>query len=168
MTSASSSTTTTTRASRCKSPAFLTRTRHKIKGEEKRISAFSFFNNRIDPKWEDPVNEQGGEFRVEFKAPIAVVQKVWEKFVFQVVSGEFAEIDSLCGFRMLDKSKETRENQFRLEVWIKQANDSDEIAQKIDQYLTANYIDFIIAEVGKDGEDAKIQRKFSSHGKTKK
>lgn len=105
---------------------------------------------------------------MEFKAPIAVVQKVWEKFVFQVVSGEFVEIDSLCGFRMLDKAKETRENQFRLEVWIKQASDSDEIAQKIDQYLSANYIDFIIAEVGKDGEDAKIQRKFSSHGKAKK
>ena len=78
---------------------------HLIDGEEKRINGLSLFEYGIEPKWEDPINEQGGEFRIDFKAPISVVQKLWERLVFQTVTGEFEEADKLCGVRMLDKSQ---------------------------------------------------------------
>jgi len=46
---------------------------HTIDGEEKRINGLSLFEYSIRPEWEDIINEQGGEFRIDFKAPIAVV-----------------------------------------------------------------------------------------------
>ena len=46
---------------------------HNIDREDKRINGLSLFEYSIVPKWEDPINEQGGEFRIDFRAPIAVV-----------------------------------------------------------------------------------------------
>jgi hypothetical protein len=40
---------------------------------EKRISALSMFENEILPKWEDVINENGGEFRMDFKANLQTV-----------------------------------------------------------------------------------------------
>lgn len=37
----------------------------------------------------------------------------------------------LCGVRLLDKSREGRENNFRLEVWTKFSNDKEEPAIKM-------------------------------------
>ena len=87
------------------------------------MNGFSLFEYNIQPEWEDPVNEQGGEFKYDFKAPIAVVQKLWEKLVFQTITGEFTECDKLCGVRLLDKSGSSKESFFRIEVWTKFAPD---------------------------------------------
>lgn len=46
---------------------------HTIDGDEKRVNGLSLFEYSILPKWEDPINEQGGEFRIDFRAPIATV-----------------------------------------------------------------------------------------------
>ncbi len=46
---------------------------HQIDDEEKRVNGLSLFEYSINPQWEDPINEQGGEFRVDFKAPIDTV-----------------------------------------------------------------------------------------------
>ena len=90
-----------------------------VEGEEKRINAFSLFENTIVPKWEDIVNKYGGEFRIDFGASIGTVQDVWETLVFQTITGEFAESDQLCGVRLLDKSSNDRPNVFRIEIWTK-------------------------------------------------
>ena len=44
-----------------------------VDGEEKRVSALSMFEYNIMPKWEDVINEQGGEFRIDFKATLSTV-----------------------------------------------------------------------------------------------
>ena len=46
------------------------------------MNGFSLFEFNIQPEWEDPINEQGGEFKYDFTAPIELVQKLWEKLVF--------------------------------------------------------------------------------------
>ena len=46
------------------------------------MSALSLFEYNIEPKWEDVINEQGGEFKLEFNANIGTVQKIWEMLVF--------------------------------------------------------------------------------------
>ena len=46
---------------------------HIVEGEEKRINAFSLFENTIVPKWEDVVNKYGGEYRIDFSASIGTV-----------------------------------------------------------------------------------------------
>ena len=90
-----------------------------VEGEEKRINAFSLFENTIVPKWEDEINKHGGEFRIDFSASIETVQDVWDALVFQTITGEFAESDKLCGVRLLDKSSNDRPNVFRIEIWTK-------------------------------------------------
>ena len=51
--------------------------------EEKRVNAFSLFEEKIEPKWEDPTNKHGGEFRIDFGSEDnQTVQKVWETLVF--------------------------------------------------------------------------------------
>lgn len=52
-----------------------------------------------------------------------VVQKLWERLVFRVITGDFPHSELLCGIRMLDKSMEKRENIFRIEVWVKMGDD---------------------------------------------
>jgi len=117
---------------------------HQIDGEEKRINGFSLFEYNIQPEWEDPVNEQGGEWKFDFKAPIAVVQKLWEKLVFQTVTGEFAEVDKLCGVRLLDKSANGKESFFRIEIWTKLASEQEAEGQLIRKYLDEVFIDGIL------------------------
>jgi len=79
---------------------------HVVNGEEKRVVALSLFESNILPKWEDPICNQGGEFRIELQNIHGdTIQKIWEFLVFQAISGEFAEADMLCGVRLLDKSR---------------------------------------------------------------
>ena len=52
-----------------------------------------------------------------------VVQKLGERLVFRVITGDFPHSELLCGIRMLDKSMEKRENIFRIEVWVKMGDD---------------------------------------------
>ena len=51
------------------------------------------------------------------------VQKLWERLVFRVITGDFPHSELICGVRMLDKSMEKRENIFRIEVWVTMGND---------------------------------------------
>jgi hypothetical protein len=57
-----------------------------IDESEKRISALSMFENEILPKWEDIINENGGEFKMDFKANLPTVQKVWDLLVYQSIT----------------------------------------------------------------------------------
>ena len=85
--------------------------------------------------------EQGGECKYDFKAPIAKVQKLWEKIVFSVLSGEFKECDKLCGVRLLDKSQKDKESFFRIEVWTKFATETEESAIAIKKYIQEELIE---------------------------
>ena len=139
---------------------------HNIDGEEKRVNGFSLFEDRIKPEWEDIICAQGGEFRWDFKAPISIVQKIWEKLVFTVVTGEFAEFDKICGVRLLDKSMTGKENFFRVEVWTKFSNEGDKEAQEIKKYVETEIVKFFITEEGKDGKETYVhQSKFTLHAK---
>ena len=101
------------------------------------------FEYSIIPKWEDPINEQGGEFRTDFRAPIAVVQKLWEKLVFQTVTGEFSECDKICGVRLLDKSMAGKESFFRIEIWTKFSSDQEECGKNMKDYIETKLVKII-------------------------
>ena len=79
----------------------------------------SLFEANIEPQWEDPTNKYGGEFRVDFQAPIKKVQEIWEMLVFKAVTGEFPDADKIAGVRILDKSTNERPGSFRIEIWTK-------------------------------------------------
>jgi hypothetical protein len=134
---------------------------HMIDNDEKRINGLSLFEFSIEPKWEDPINEQGGEFRIDFKAPISVVQKLWEKLIFQTVTGEFKECDKLCGVRMLDKSQQGKESCFRIEIWTKFGSDQEEEGKNMRHYIEEKLVSMI-----KESNDPIAQvsaNKFTQH-----
>jgi hypothetical protein len=132
---------------------------------EKRISALSMFENEILPKWEDVINENGGEFRMDFKANLQTVQKVWDLLVYQSVTQEFKEADMLCGVRLLDKSREGRENNFRVEIWTKFAEEKSEVAQNMKKYIEEKIMS-VIQENEEDPSPLRIS--FSVHKSTPK
>lgn len=68
-----------------------------------------------------------------------LVQKLWERLVYRVISGDFPHPDFICGIRMLDKSMEKRENIFRIEVWVKMGDDRIAFAKEIREYLIEHY-----------------------------
>lgn len=84
-----------------------------------RINGMSLFQKNIQPEWEDAVNKNGGQFRIDFKSSISFLQTIWEKLVFSVITDEFSGADMLSGVRLLDKSTAMRENMFRIEIWTK-------------------------------------------------
>jgi hypothetical protein len=98
------------------------------------------FQHKISPQWEDEINEQGGEFQINFKCTsLDLVQQLWERLIFRVVTGEFPETDLIAGVRMLDKSANERENCFRIEVWIKINDEKLEMGERMRKYLESNF-----------------------------
>lgn len=86
---------------------------------EKRFDGLSLFLDNVLPAWEDEVNAQGGEFRIDFKASsLTLVQTFWETLIFDVLTSEFPETDMLAGVRMLDKSRGDQ-GSYRIEIWTK-------------------------------------------------
>lgn len=63
---------------------------------------------------------------VMFKGPLSLVQQVWDKILFGLVTGEFKESDMLAGVRLNDKCREGNEI-WRLEVWTKIADEHNPI-----------------------------------------
>ena len=84
-----------------------------------RINGLSMFQRNVQPQWEDEVNKNGGQFRIDFKSSIPFLQTIWEKLVFSVITDEFVGADMISGVRLLDKSGAQRENMFRIEIWTK-------------------------------------------------
>lgn len=64
--------------------------RYKIDDFERRINSISLFQHEIKPMWEDKMNEQGGEFQINFKCEDPdLIQKLWERLVFCLITGVF-------------------------------------------------------------------------------
>ena len=49
----------------------------------------------------------------------------------------------LAGVRLLDKSRDGRENNFRMEIWTKFNSDSDEVGEKMKQYIEKKFVTFL-------------------------
>mmetsp|Transcript_35344 Transcript_35344/g.43206 ORF Transcript_35344/g.43206 Transcript_35344/m.43206 type:complete len:119 (-) Transcript_35344:33-389(-) len=76
----------------------------RVKESPVRIGGLSLFQHAIQPEWEDPVNKNGGQFRIDFKSTLPFLQTIWDKLVFSVVTDAFDGADMLSGVRLLDKS----------------------------------------------------------------
>ena len=127
---------------------------------EKRFDGLSLFLDNVIPAWEDEVNAQGGEFRIDFKASsLELVQTFWETLIFDVVTSQFPESDMLAGVRLLDKSRNDQ-GSFRIEIWTKFDDAKSDMGQAQHAYLQKTFVDLIKATDGydlniyKDGDEA--------------
>ena len=114
----------------------------KLEKEEKetRINGLSLFLNEVHPSYEDEVNKQGGEFRMDFKSHLPFLQTIWEKLVYALVTGEFKHAEMISGVRLLDKSLSGKENFFRFEIWTKFGNNQQAMLQEMQKHLEEEYI----------------------------
>jgi len=134
-------------------------------GSELRIHTLSLFQNNVEPKWEDEVNKQGGEFKISFFAATSTVQALWERLLFDLVTQEFPHCDFIAGVRLLDKSMTNKQGFFRIEVWTKFDDESSKLGTEMKAYLQDNYVAQILDPVEKftEKEFQKIDIAFSKH-----
>jgi hypothetical protein len=49
----------------------------------------------------------------------------------------------LAGVRLLDKSRDGRENNFRMEIWTKFNSESDDVGVKMKAYIESKFVAFL-------------------------
>ena len=84
------------------------------------VDGIMMFKTGVKPKWEDPVNKDGGEWRIDIGVrEDSVLQKIWETLVFTPLTGEFPHAeDGLAGVRFIQKVKNDALMTYRIEVWL--------------------------------------------------
>ncbi|GAB5369435.1 hypothetical protein AAMO2058_001404300 [Amorphochlora amoebiformis] len=88
----------------------------------KRGIDYHCFRSGIKPIWEDPSNENGGEWILRMKKGVAT--KSWENMLLAMLSGELGEGDEICGIVISIKPTEDR-----LTVWNKTGANKDIVAK---------------------------------------
>mmetsp|Transcript_19313 Transcript_19313/g.49115 ORF Transcript_19313/g.49115 Transcript_19313/m.49115 type:complete len:235 (+) Transcript_19313:106-810(+) len=91
----------------------------------RQVESLSIFRGEVLPKWEDPMNEQGGEWFARKPFPSAILDALWEVLVLGLVSDTFGK-DSIMGARVCDKSARGR-SLYRLEVWYGAKAEPEEV-----------------------------------------
>eukprot|EP00467_Chlorarachnion_reptans_P005634 CAMPEP_0114511138 /NCGR_PEP_ID=MMETSP0109-20121206/14188_1 /TAXON_ID=29199 /ORGANISM="Chlorarachnion reptans, Strain CCCM449" /LENGTH=281 /DNA_ID=CAMNT_0001690547 /DNA_START=22 /DNA_END=867 /DNA_ORIENTATION=+ len=76
------------------------------------------FREGITPVWEDPVNENGGEWVIRMKKGVA--NRVWEDMLLAIIGGEFGSQGEICGVVMTVKPMEDK-----LTIWNRNGVDKD-------------------------------------------
>ncbi len=131
--------------------------------EQKRIGTLSVFRQGVEPKWEDPINFAGSEFRFTLTLPAeksswAFLNQLWEDFVVDLISRKMPHDDEIAGIRIVDKSRDTLV--LRLEVWMKFNNaDSDPRGDAIKNFVFTEYLK-------KHDITTSDALKFENHNKT--
>lgn len=135
---------------------------YQIGSDQKRISTLSVFQKDVEPRWEDPVNNSGSEFRFTLqpsgeKSTYPFLNQLWEDFVVDLISGRIPHAQEIVGIRMVDKSR--NEPMLRLEVWMSFNNaDSDSRGDAIKNYIFNEYLK-------KNGLPTGDVLKFENHDK---
>ena len=84
------------------------------------VSGVMMFKHGVMPKWEDPVNKEGGEFRLEIGLKEeSILQKIWDFVIFGLLTGSFPRVeDGVLGVRFIQKQKLNTLGTFILQVWV--------------------------------------------------
>ena len=99
------------------------------------------FREGVEPKWEDPMNENGGEWYFRRGMQLDKFDEYWEEIVLAMI-GEVLDpgTEEVCGVRIVDKSRDNR-RAYRLEVWFRNAPGGkagpggEEIKRRIEEVL---------------------------------
>jgi translation initiation factor 4E len=103
-------------------------------GTSREVSAISIFKNEIEPKWEDPLNKNGGEFSIRkfiktSKDSLEVMDEFWNSLLLFVLSGSSKVSESITGIRVVDSSIPGRPL-YRIEIWFsKVSEDAKQVLQ---------------------------------------
>jgi len=101
----------------------------------RQVESLSIFRGNVLPKWEDPMNEQGGEWFARKPFPPAILDAIWELIVLAMVTETLDPRGSIMGARVCDKSARGRAF-YRLEVWYSAQANPEDVRTKLLHTLT--------------------------------
>ena len=90
------------------------------------IGALMYFQDGVQPSWEDPVHAKGGHMQFVFKTDFdgGVVDEIWERLLFSILGNLIPNGDAITGIRMADKLQIAHASNdtiavpaIRVEVW---------------------------------------------------
>lgn len=120
-------------------------------GKDYQVTVMMMFLYGIAPQSEDKQNQ--GQFRIEIrkKHDNETLQKLWETLVLDCVTGNIPGLDEkddgLTGVRFIQKNNKNNWNElnnYRVEIWTKNADEKNEVNQKIKTYLETNIIQDVL------------------------
>lgn len=125
------------------------------------VNGVMMFRTGVAPKWEDPVNKEGGEWKIDVGVrDDATLQKIWELLVISPLTGEFpCAMDGLAGVRFIQKTKNQSLVTYRVEVWLKDGQKESPTNKAIYDFLDQKIIADILSH--QDGMVPDI--KWSAH-----
>lgn len=106
--------------------------------EEYMVSAVQMFKTGIKPAWEDKVNQNGSEFRLDLNRTMSSekIQETWHQLVFDMVSGHMPHVkDGVAGLRLVQKAKNQTFSNFRIELWMTQGDEESQVVKDLKSYL---------------------------------
>lgn len=107
------------------------------------LESLSIFRSGVQPKWEDPANEQGGEWYGRRSFPPGIIDALWELLVVAVVSENLDQSRYVTGVRICDKTNRHRAHQriHRIEVWFSAGADAEALRTSLIHFLTGTPVD---------------------------
>ena len=85
------------------------------------VSSVSLFRKGVHPKWEDPLNTNGGEIAIKrFKNTdvLAEIDKCWKLLAVICVTENFDMSEEITGIRVVDSSIPGKKALYRIEIWF--------------------------------------------------
>ena len=90
---------------------------------------YYIFKEGIKPMWEDPANEQGGNWSIRAKKVIS--SRYWEQLMFALIGEQFDPCSEVCG-----ASISVRYQEDVISLWVRTAENEDAV-QRIRDKLKA-------------------------------
>ncbi|CAD8177552.1 unnamed protein product [Paramecium pentaurelia] len=127
---------------------------------ETQIDAIQFFKNGINPCWEDPENEKGGD--IQFEIPITsidIYNELYTNIIYEIIGQNKEELRHVNGVRILDKIN--ADNGIRIELWL----DIDPIDKNEQVQNNIKKIDDWILQLAEQYNIKQLKLKTQSHKK---
>ena len=109
-------------------PSFLVRDKYR------RINSIEYFKKGIQPKWEDPKNENGGRFVFPVNKNQENKDDIYTNLVFYLLGEDFNHSERINGFRFI--SPKNAQSYYRVEIWVDFDDKDMEILRHFEKLLT--------------------------------
>ena len=80
------------------------------------VCSYSMFKAGIEPKWEDRVATNGGEWRIRRFRSIFELSDIWMEVILALIGGVLEPRENIIGIRVVDSSH-SHKSLYNIEIW---------------------------------------------------
>lgn len=107
----------------------------KLAKPTREISSISMFKENIFPKWEDPMNNKGGDLAIRSFTSMEQIDQIWETIAILCIGNLFEYNDIINGIRVVDSSIPNKKKLYRVELWFRDKTKKDLIEKDLKNKL---------------------------------